>query len=276
MKSFLILLLSLALCLVGCAPKNTSEPPEDEPTAPPASEEMTLILDGRRYSFDGDSDRIRVEKDEIALLAGGTYRVRGTLTEGALRVCAPPDATVRLILDTAEITSSYHAPLFLEEAACVILEAAEGTVNRLTDKERKATDSPYPAGCLVSHCDLILRGSGSLCVSARQNTALVCAEDLTVTELSLSLTAPADGIWVRDRLSMESGSITVSAAKRGIVTDVGDASLGVLELSGGRLTLSCAQVALSASTRIRIGDALLSLNAPMHYQTPKVERSGEE
>ena len=271
MKRFFLALLAFALFLGGCsARKGTDSPDAKPPAASPSSEERLLVLEGRRYSFDGSAEELSAREDRLILSAGGTYRIRGTLTEGSIQVSAPPDATVHLILDSVSVTSSYHSPLFLEEAACVILELERGTVNRLTDRSRSVAAASYPAGCLVSRCDLILRGAGTLCISGRQETALVCRGDLSLSEASLSVSAPSSGVWVRDRLRMESGSLTVSSAKLGVVTGKGDAAEGILDFSGGRLTLSCSQVALVASSYIKIGETQVSISAPTKYQAPKV------
>ncbi len=270
MKRFFLALLSLLLVLGGCTSSAQTVPVEKEPATPSSAEERLLVFDGRRYSFDGTADELSAREDRITILSGGTYRIRGTLTEGALRISAPPDATVRLILDSVSITSSYHPPLFAEEAACVILIAEEGTVNRLTDGARTRSDSSESRGCLVSRCKLILGGNGTLCISGKQSEALICEDDLHLSDLSLSLSAPHRGVLVRDRLRMESGALTVSAAKEGVVADGGVASVGSLEFLGGRLTLSCTEVALVATSRIHIGQARVSVSAPTRYHAPVV------
>ena len=100
-------LLLLSLLLTSCSPSNLPSVSEPDPSAEPVSEERLLTFDGRRYSYEGGAEEILVQEDRITLLAGGTYRLRGTLTEGALRISAPPDEPVRLILDSVSITSSY-------------------------------------------------------------------------------------------------------------------------------------------------------------------------
>lgn len=272
MKRFLLIFFVLFLCLGGCAPHALSEHADTSASADTEKgEEWLLQLDGRRYSFDGSSDCLVAEEDCLSIVSGGTYRITGTLTEGALRIDAPPDQVVRLILDGVSVTSSYHAPLCIREAACVVLELEEGSVNRLTDTERQGNGSTIPDGCLVADCDLVIKGKGSLYLSGRQDTALVCEGDLHLSEASLSVSAPSVGVWVRDRLRMEGGSLTVSSAKRGIVTDSGDASAGLLDFSGGRLTVSCTETALVASRQIRLRQTETSLRAPSKYQAPSID-----
>lgn len=272
MKRVCITLLALLLCLGGCGSRKETSPPAEPPSVTPSSEERLLVLDGRRYSFDGSAEELCAKEDRLVILAGGVYRIRGTLTEGSIQVSAPPDATVRLILDSVSVTSSFRSPLLIEEAACVILEAEQGTVNRLADASRATASSSLPTGCLVSHRNLILRGGGTLCVSGRQEAALVCRGNLSLSEISLSLSAPSVGIWVRDGVRMESGALTVSAAERGIVTAEDPTAQGILEFSGGRLTLSCSEVALVASSYVRLGEVQVSISAPTRYQAPAVEQ----
>jgi hypothetical protein len=259
----------LLFCLVGCSKARPSEPSGDEPSISTNAEERLLVLDGRRYSYTGSSTELTAAEDQITIRAGGTYRIQGTLTEGALRVSAPPDATVYLILDSVSITSSYHPPLLLEEAACVILISEEGSVNRLTDGRRALSENSESRGCLVSRCGLILRGNGTLCINGKQEVALLCEDDLHLSETTLSLCAPEAGVCVRDRLRMESGALTVSAAKQGTIADGGSTAVGKLEFLGGRLTISCTDTALVASSSLFVGEAQVSIHAPSRYRSPR-------
>ena len=269
-RVFCLFFCVLFLCLGGCVAQNETPSLPNVPQADDTASEYTLTLDGRRFTFEGDSDRIEAVEDRLTILQGGTYRIRGTLTEGSLQVCVPPDAVVRLILDGISITSSYHSPLVLKEAACVILEVEKGSVNRLTDTKRGAVSTSLPEGCLTATCDLILRGEGALYLSGRQDTALVCGKDLTLSGTALSLSAPEAGVWVGNRLRMTSGSLTVSAAKRGVVTDQGGAREGLLSFEGGRLVISCSETALKSSGEIRITGTEASLLAPTKYDAPKI------
>ena len=266
MKRLLLSFLVLLFFLSGCSFPSTTPPPESTPT-----EENDLRFDGRRYFFDGNAENFRAEADCFTILTGGVYRVSGTLTEGSLRVCAPADQVVHLIFDGVSIASSYHSPLFLEEAASVVLELADGTVNRLTDAARSEDGTgALPVGCLSANCDLILRGGGTLCVSGRQDAALSVMGDLRLTDAVLSLSASSLGIFVRDRLLMDSGSLTVSASRTGIATDDATSSVGLLRVMGGRLVISATETALHASGEILVKNAEVSLRAPKKYDAPKV------
>lgn len=252
----------MLLSLLGCSPlpqtPTLEAPPvesEEEPALP------SLQFDGRRYAFSGDSDAISAEGAVITIQKGGRYRISGTLKEGSLTVAAPPDEVVHLLLDGVAITSSKASPLQITSAACVILESAADSVNRFSD-----TKSDSAAGSVIeSACSLILRGEGSLIVSGQRACGLRATDDITVESGHITLAAPEDAIWVRDRFSLVGGRLTVTEATRGIVVGAGETDEGRLTLCGGTLVIRCTDTALTATRAITATGGTGSLRARRRY-----------
>lgn len=275
---FFLILLACFLCLSACrSPLADGDDPTD--TLPPASEAgeasatqaETLTLEGRRYTYTGKAEDISATDNVLTIQKSGIYRLSGSLTDGRLRI-AVPQGTVHLLLDGITIRSSLGAPLDID-AACVILETAEGSVNRLVDANTSLAEQNEdiaPAACLRADCRLVLQGSGTLILSGHRRNALSCTQSVTVESGSLMLSAPDTGLWVRDRLLLSGGSVTVTAAARGIVSPQGEMAQGLVVISGGRLTVSAAELAIFAGREIRISGGVGDLSAPKRYDAKSV------
>ena len=241
MKKTLILLwiLTLLLSLTSCAREEREE-------SAPLPEECRLVLDGRRYTYVGDPEGLRAEGDRLIICRGGTYRISGTLREGAILVDVSHTEVVRLILEGVSITSSYHPPIAVKSAACLILETAKDSVNLLTDAPRTAEGAPLPSACLSVNSNLRIQGEGSLTVSGRAACALSSSGTVILGSGGLTLSAPETALWVRDALIMEGGALTVTHARYGIVTDDSPHAAGTVTVRGGRLVAVCSEIAISS------------------------------
>ena len=256
MKKILLLTLILLLSLPLTACRG-NDPPKQ------VSTERRLTLEGRRYSYTGDEQDIQVQDDVLTIRRGGDYYLSGELKEGAIRICVPPAESVRLILCGVSITSTCHAPLWVEQAAFLTVEAAAGTVNRLTDGGRAevSEDRPLPLACLGATCSILLCGEGSLIVCGRADTAIASLGTVTLPSARLTVSAPTTGIWARDALRMSGGTLTVTEAAWGVVVPRGEYTVGEITVTGGRLVALCSRVALCAP------EACLDLRAPVGIQT---------
>ncbi|MBE6546805.1 MAG: carbohydrate-binding domain-containing protein [Ruminococcaceae bacterium] len=272
-RRFLFVLFACLFCLSACAPNSDGSVPTEMALTDPAdtsdAEEGHLLLEGRRYTYTGKAEDISAKEDILTLQRGGTYRISGTLNDGCLRISAPHE-TLHLILDGVSLSSSRTTPLVIEAAACVILETAEGTVNRLTDTDAAPKEERLPAACLEASCQLVLRGSGSLILSGRRQAALSCTQTVTVESGSVTLSAPDMGLWVRDALILSGGALTVTAAERGIVAAKDETAQGLVTVSDGKLTVSATEVALVAGRKLLAIGGSADLSAPILYDAPSV------
>lgn len=260
----------LLLCLLfgSCVPRTPVSSDEASADDTKPTVERQLRLDGRRYSYNGNAEDIAVQDDLLTICVAGDYRLSGVLDEGAIAVSVEQHETVRLILDGVSITSSCRAPLSVICAAAVILELSPGTVNTLTDAPRAQSETPslLPGACVQVNSHLRICGEGTLVLRGRQHTALAVSESLTVASGTITAVAVETGVWVRDRFLLQNGSLTVTAASCGIVTDNSAGTQGEIRILGGRLVASCKQIALCAGKCIAALGGSGSLQAPILYQ----------
>ena len=216
MKRYFLIFLSFFMIFVlnACSP-----PPVSDSNIPTQSntliEEKHLSFEERRYTYTGEKNDISIENDQLIIQSAGTYRLSGHLKEGALCIRVAPDENVRLILAGISVQSSLHAPLRIESAACVTLELERDCINTFTDaprtKEKK--EDFLPISCIEIYSNLIVSGEGSMIISGRTACALACSESIFVESGQITVSALETGIWVRDRLHFQNGSLTVTSAQ---------------------------------------------------------------
>jgi len=146
--------------------------------------------------------------------------------------------------------------------------AAEGTVNTVTDARPLKTAESDTAGeaAIYALCDLDLSGKGTLTVTASYHNGIHTKDDLSVKNLTLSVTAPNTALKGNDSVTVESGAVTaVSTAGDGVKTDNSDLSAkenqrGTVTVSGGTVTIYAACDGIDAAYNVEIsGDPTLTV-----------------
>ena len=278
MKAVLFLVFCVLFsCLGGCVPTQYEQTETAQATIAPEEGDAAdgvLELEGRRYHYTGAEGDLVAENDVLTIRRGGVYRLRGTLQEGRLRINVDRDETVRLLLEGASITSSYGAPLEVEQGACVILETVGDSVNHLTDEKGSLTDTAAPRACVFSVCPLILRGTGSLIVSGRRANGIFSESNVILETGRVTVSARETAVLAEEFFLMTGGALTVTTATEGIVSSTAacdNCRRGRVEIQQGVVTVCCSEVAIRAGELLRISGGQGSLDAPTRYRGETVE-----
>lgn len=207
------------------------------------------VFGGGAYAFDGN----------VMITGKGKYVISGTLTDGSVIVDADSSAKIWIMLDGAEITCSTGACLDVEQADKVFLSLAEGSENRLTTLGFSAENRTAGMdGAVFSRDDLTINGSGSLTVTAGEESGIVCNDELIFTGGTVTVDAVADALHVNDNLRIMETQLSLKAGDDGI-------SLTGLESElyweSGTLTAAAAGDGINAENSIRILDGSLTLEA---------------
>ena len=200
---------------------------------------------------------------DLTISQAGTYLLRGSLTDGQIRIDAPKGARVELILDGVSIEKSGHAALYAVKAGELILRSAPGSVNVLRSVGAFVqTDDNEVDGALFSKCDLLLSGEGTLALSCEQGHGAVGKDDVTVEGGTLLIRAASKGLSGKDSLSIQGGSVTVSAEGKGLFSggDADKGETGRIEVSGGSLTVEALDDGLHAGN-VSITDGALEISS---------------
>ena len=207
------------------------------------------VFGGGAYAFDGS----------VMITGKGKYVISGTLTDGSVIVDTDSSAKVWIMLDGTDITCSTGACLDVEQADKVFLTLAEGSDNRLTttgfSEENRTAGID---GAVFSRDDLTINGSGSLTVTAAEESGIVCNDELVLTGGTITVDAAADALHVNDNLRIMETQLNLKAGDDGI-------SLTGLESElyweSGTLTVTATGDGINAENNIRILNGSLTLEA---------------
>ena len=264
MKKILSLILAFSLCLsfVGCggaeaagvgnasgsvsAADSGAAASQAELLAAEAEAEkdvetpVTVTLSDGAPRADGAG--VAVAGDKVTVTSGGSYRVTGTLTNGQIVVNAPEE-TVVLALDGASVACENSAALYVVAAKKVVLSLVSGSENALASTgEYVQTDDNTVDAALFSKDDLTIKGSGALTVSSETGHGIVSKDELKIQSGTLTVTAAKKGLAANDLVEITGGDITVASGKHGIHCDE------ALTISHGSIRITQSFEGLEAKT----------------------------
>ncbi|GAA3823844.1 carbohydrate-binding domain-containing protein [Streptomyces phyllanthi] len=218
---------------------------EDGDTEYDASDAVDIELKGDSASADGKG--VDVDGSTVTITASGTYRLSGDLSDGQIVVTAP-EATVKLVLDGVDISSSSGAAIAATEAERLVVVLADGSENTIGDTDSYAEDAEANAA-LYSAGDLTIGGSGSLTVKGNGNDAIASKDGLVIEGGTVTVEAADDGIRGKDYLVVNGGTVTVTAKGDGLKSDNADEEdAGYITVDGGTVKVTSEGDGLDAAT----------------------------
>lgn len=222
------------------------------------SECVLITLNGNMASC--ESEAVSVGDGTVIIKAEGYYLLRGTYN-GSIRVEAPDDAKVQLILDGITLKKSGTAAIYGKTADKLFITMAEGSKNQITnDGEFQAIDENDIDGAIYSKCDLTLNGNGILTVSSEAGHGIVSKDDLKVTSGTYEITAGKHGISGKDSIRILDGTFTITSVKDGLHSgNDEDAEKGYVYIAGGKITISAEDDGIHGETKLVIADGTIDL-----------------
>lgn len=229
----------------------------------------TISCTGKSASIRGSG--ARVADGQIEITASGIYWLSGTWN-GSIRVVPEADTdgdlavrgSVELILGGFSAAAADGPALIIEKASVAVITLVDGTENELRDAadySSAAKANGYDAA-LFSKCDLILRGTGKLTVTASCKDGIKCKDILTVEGGTYEVSAPGNGITGRDAVLIGGGSFTLSAGSDALqATEELDKKLGYIAVYGGDFRITAGDEAIAAKTDVLICGGSFDLSA---------------
>ncbi|TDL71221.1 carbohydrate-binding domain-containing protein [Rhodococcus qingshengii] len=221
------------------------------------SDDTTSIqLTGTGATVD-DSGGALVDGNIITIKTSGTYVISGKLNDGQIIVDAEDKATVRLVLNGAEINSSTNSPIYVKKAEKTVISLEDGTENSISDGETYNLEGSddEPNAAIFSKGNLTINGTGKLVVKGNYNNGITSKDDLKVTGGTIEIEAADDGLMGRDLLAVKDGKITIKAGGDAVKsTNDKDASKGIIAIEGGDFNLVAANDGFQAVTSLLIAD----------------------
>lgn len=174
----------------------------------------------------------------IVITDGGNYIFSGTLENGSITV--DTDEAVNLTFNRASITNLSGPALYITNAAQTYVTLISNTKNFLVDG--KAYSNTNATGTLYTNAPLTFQGGGSL----------------DITSISYN------GISGHAPITINSGSIKVTAAKNGILTN------DITRLSGGHLSLDARVSGIDCKNFLTVNDGVIEvITADIGLQSDK-------
>lgn len=240
----------------------TVAPETDAPETDPAEETTAPLPDTIKLTFEGTNlsgspeGAVVVEDNAFAIVRAGTYELTGNLT-GQLRVRVEKTERVTLIFNNFTAYSSVNAPIYLVSADKVIIQLAEGSVNRLTDAKTYQFSDPAetkPNACLYAGCDLKIKGKGTLIVEGNYNNGIGCKKDLEITNGTIQVSAPNNIIKGGNSVTISGGKLTLSGGEDAIKSDeeVKQGKGYILISEDAVLDITCSDDALQAAQAVTV------------------------
>lgn len=223
--------------------------------------ETTIALTGASADVTGEG--ATVDGGTVTITAPGTYRVGGTLTDGALVVSSPADGLVRVVLDGAAITSSTTSPLQVLDASEAAVVLADGSTSTLTDPATyvypEGVDEPNAA--LFSAADLTIAGGGALTVVGSANDGIASKDGLVVAGGAVTVRAADDGVRGKDYLVVTGGTLDVTAAGDGLKSDDDTPEAGFVHVAGGATRIASGDDGATAASDVIVSGGDLAVTA---------------
>ena len=176
-------------------------------------------------TVEGSSDGYECNGTALTIDAAGTYLLSGSCTDSSVKI-KKGTTGVRLILSGLSLTSADTAPITCNKSSEVVIVAADGTENVLTDAAANNDESNSGnenAENAVIKCKdgsaVTLCGAGTLTLNAKNGikSGATTAEEgeasLAIRELTLSINASVnDAINAEQYLAVESGTLNLATA----------------------------------------------------------------
>ncbi|MBP5281935.1 MAG: carbohydrate-binding domain-containing protein [Lachnospiraceae bacterium] len=219
---------------------------------------VLITLNGKEATC--ESSAVSVEDGVIVIKEAGSYILRGSY-QGSIRVEAPEDAKVQLILDGAELKAEATAAIYGKTADKIFLTMSEGSSNVIKNTgEFQAIDENNIDGAIYSKCDLTLNGNGKLTVSSEKGHGIVSKDDLKITSGTYEITAGDHGISGKDSIRIADGTINITSTEDGLHSgNDEDADKGYVYVANGNITISAGDDGIHGETKVVIGGGTINI-----------------
>lgn len=214
------------------------------------------------YSWSASSVQSLNLSKSVTITKAGTYRLRGTISNGQVTVNVTGNGVVRLILAGVSITSSSGAAIQISAAPKLLIVLQAGTTNTLVDGSTRASASKTVAAALYSKAALTISGTGVLNVKGRFADGIAGTDGVVITGGKISVTAKDEGIRGKDFVYISSGTIDIASTGDGIRSSGAKAStVGYVYVGGGKVTVNSKSDAIQGISDVVIAGGTLNLTS---------------
>ena len=208
---------------------------------------VTITYNGDKAAVSGTVSGVMAKVSGAHVVISSTkkniaYTLKGATTNGSFKLYS--DYKTEVTLDGADITNPTGAAINIQSGKTIMVELAEGSVNKLADGTTYTmTTGEDQKGAFFSEGQLIFSGTtGSLEVKSIGGHGIVSDDYVRVRGGNIGVSSVRDGINTNDRFIMSGGTMTVTAQEDGL--DIGK---GYIEIGAGKLTVNSGDEGITAS-----------------------------
>ena len=218
---------------------------------------IVLTFNGNQLSTSIQDTGITVEGGAFVITRGGSYELKGDLSNGQIKVAVPKTEQVELIFNNFTASCNTSAPLYIESADKATIFLAAGSVNTLTDATLYTFANPAddkPNACIYSSDDLTIKGTGTLNVNGNYNNGIGCKNDLRIKDCTLNVTGVNNILKGNDSVEIENANVKLSGGEDAIKSDTADRTDKgyILITAGSKVEINCIDDAIQATMSITI------------------------
>ena len=243
----------------GTQDPGNSQNPGDNPQNPGTTAPTTVVLtfNGNQLSTSVQDTGIVVEGGAFVITRGGSYELKGDLSNGQIKVAVPKTEQVELIFNNFTASCNTSAPLYVDSADKCTIVVAAGSVNTLTDATLYQFANPAedkPNACIYSADDLTIKGEGTLNVNGNYNNGIGCKNDLRIKDCTLNVTGVNNILKGNDSVEIENATVKLSGGEDAIKSDTADRTdKGYILISAGsKVEINCIDDAIQATMSITV------------------------
>lgn len=191
-----------------------------------------------------------VNNEVIEITQSGTYEFTGDYENTTISVDC--EGIVYIVLNNANITSSDGELINVISAESVVINAAEGSINYLT-QDYESSEIDKSGAVIYSKSDLVINGSGKIIIETNYNDGINGRDDVVIENVSLYIDAQEDGIVGNDYLAVTDADITVYAGNDGLKAS-NDTQDGNILIESGSFSIYSVCDGISAEGTLQIND----------------------
>ncbi len=230
-------------------PSAATQRPTRPTTAQITLADNDIAVDGTGASANGNT---------LTIFADGVYEITGTLSDGQIRIDAPDNAIVELVLSGIDVSNSQNAAIYCKNCDDLYIHLTEDTQNTIRDAQTYTYDDTVkeePNAALFSKTDLYIGGTGWLIVNANCKHGIYAKDDLVIEGGGFLVHAVGDAIKGKDSVTVLNGKFVITSGGDALqASNADDAALGYMQIMDGDFEISAAGDALQAETSLVIWD----------------------
>ena len=211
----------------------------------------------------------------IDITEEGVYVISGTAKNCTVKVNAPDNAKVQLVLDGVSITNDDFPAIYVASAdKCFVTTTDKQSTLSVSGSFRSDGDTNTDA-VIFSKDDLVFNGTGTLVISSANGNGISGKDDIKVTGGTYEITSKLDSIEANDRILICAGTFTVNSEKDALHCENDeDKTLGIIVISDGTFKITAKSDAIQGNTAVTVDGGSFELKAAEGIESTLITING--